>query len=56
MTEIELSWLLCKRCDVFVGYGAVGVVKEPEDRDHAWKCDHCWMCKRHRDEIRVDPR
>lgn len=42
---------LCRRCDVFIGWGGAGVVIKPEDRDEAWLSSHCWMCGRSRDEI-----
>lgn len=43
--------LLCKRCDVFVGYGAIGVVRVPEDHNNQWRLNHCWVCGRSRKEI-----
>lgn len=45
--------LLCRRCDVFVGYGAAGVVERPTGtaRDVQWLKSHCWMCERSREEI-----
>jgi flavin-dependent thymidylate synthase len=45
--------LLCKKCDVYVGFAAEGVVKRrPEGRDHGWLASHCWVCGRSREEIR----
>jgi hypothetical protein len=40
--------LYCRRCDVFAGFGAVGVVKPPADRadDYVWLSSHCWVCGR----------
>lgn len=48
---------LCKYCDVFVGFGAIGVAEPPEEHkdDREWLADHCWVCKRSRAEINVDP-
>lgn len=45
--------LLCRLCDVFVGYGAAGVARPPEEHagDPVWLADHCWVCGRSRDEI-----
>lgn len=48
--------LLCKKCDVFVGYGAASVVKAPEDKSSEWLRDHCWVCHRSREEVERDPR
>jgi thymidylate synthase ThyX len=49
--------LLCKKCDVFIGYGAVGVAKPPVEHqdDAAWLIDHCWVCLRSRAEVLVNP-
>lgn len=43
----------CRRCDVFVGAGAAGVAKPPEEHadDPAWLADHCWVCSRSSAEI-----
>lgn len=41
---------LCKRCDVFIGYGGVGVVAMPM-KSSEWLKSHCWMCGRSREEI-----
>jgi hypothetical protein len=43
--------LLCKRCDVFVGFAAEGVVKRPEGKDSMWLRTHCWVCHRSGPEI-----
>lgn len=43
--------LICRKDDVYVGYAALGVVKEPLDQTTEWKKDHCWVCHRSRDEI-----
>lgn len=48
--------LLCRRCDIFVGFAAAGHAMPPattvtgSDRT-AWLDDHCWLCHRSRDEI-----
>lgn len=47
--------LLCKRCDVFVGFGAMGVVREPVDIPEAELGDRCWVCKRTRAQVEADP-
>lgn len=46
---------LCQKCDVYVGYGALGVVSMPKDRDRRWLVSHCWMCKRSAVEVAADP-
>ena len=46
--------LLCRKCDVFVGYGGAGVVMPP-DESPEWLASHCWMCKRSADEVAADP-
>jgi flavin-dependent thymidylate synthase len=43
--------LLCKKCDVFVGFGALGVAKQPDDKSAGWLESHCWVCGRSREEI-----
>ena len=47
--------LLCKNCDVYVGYGAVGVVTQPKGKSHEWLSSHCWMCKRDAATVRKHP-
>lgn len=47
--------LLCRHCDVYVGYAGAGVASAPEGRDRAWLAAHCWVCHRHADEVRADP-
>lgn len=42
---------LCRRCDVYIGYGAAGVVRKPEGRDEAWLSTHCWVCGRSAQEV-----
>ena len=37
--------LLCRDCDVFVGYSAFGVVRMP-DQLPTWLFTHCWLCSR----------
>ncbi len=37
--------LLCRDCDVFVGWAAAGVVRMPE-QPSAWLVAHCWLCAR----------
>jgi hypothetical protein len=44
---------LCRHCDVFVGFGGAGVVKQPEGKTMEWLASHCWVCRRSRDEIRA---
>jgi flavin-dependent thymidylate synthase len=46
--------LLCKRCDVYVGFAAEGVAKRPVGRDDAWLASHCWICLRSGPEIAAD--
>jgi thymidylate synthase (FAD) len=50
--------LLCQGCDVFVGFGAVGVASPPEDKkdDMEWLKDHCWVCRRSREQVESNPR
>lgn len=47
------SYGYCRRDDVFVGFGAAGVITPPPEHetDQAWLAGHCWVCKRSRDEI-----
>lgn len=50
------GYLLCRRCDIFVGFAATGRVVPPEidltgKNRTTWLEDHCWMCHRSRDEI-----
>jgi thymidylate synthase ThyX len=49
--------LLCKKCDVFVGYDAAGVATIPAEHnlDPVWCRDHCWVCGRSRAEVEADP-
>lgn len=49
-----MARLLCKRCDVFVGYGGLGVVKKPEDvaSDELFRI--CWVCRRQAEEIAAE--
>jgi len=44
---------LCRRCDVFVGYFALGVAVPPAEHadDEEWLRSHCWVCRRSRAEI-----
>lgn len=46
---------LCRKCDVFIGYGALGVAKPPDEHadDREWLWSHCWVCCRSRDEIQA---
>lgn len=37
--------LLCRPCDAFVGYGASGVARRP-DEPAGWLESHCWVCGR----------
>ena len=34
----------CSRCDLFTGYGALGVFLPPEGKDEEWLRSHCWCC------------
>lgn len=43
--------LLCKHCDVYVGWGGVGVVKIPQRIPKHLLDDICWCCGRSREEI-----
>jgi hypothetical protein len=43
---------LCRRCDVYIGYGGVGVARRPEGKSPEWLAEHCWVCHRSREEIR----
>lgn len=46
--------LLCKRCDVYVGFAGAGIVKKPLGRSVEWLENHCWVCGRSREEITED--
>lgn len=48
--------LVCKKCDIIVGYGALGVAKIPEGETELWLQNHCWICRRSREEIEINPR
>ena len=37
--------LLCRDCDVFVGYGAIGTARMPKQSSD-WLTVHCWVCER----------
>lgn len=43
--------LLCKRCDVYVGFGALGVAKPPLDVPNDQLNHVCWVCRRTASEI-----
>jgi len=45
---------LCHRCDLFVGYGALGICRPPLNRDREWLADHCWICFRSRMAIQAE--
>jgi flavin-dependent thymidylate synthase len=49
--------LLCKKCDVFVGFDADGIARRPEEHkdDKEWLATHCWVCGRSREEIEANP-
>lgn len=51
MNDVDLLNAYCRRDDVFIGFGALGVVRQPEDRDYEWLNTHCWVCGRSADEI-----
>lgn len=47
--------LLCKRCDVYVGFGAVGVVEPPQGvTDPDQLNNMCWVCRRTGAEIAAE--
>ena len=48
-TEAPRS-VLCKRCDIYVGFQAAGLVDQPEEDDE-WLEHHCWRCGRSREEL-----
>lgn len=37
----------CRHCDLFTGYGAVGIIRAPQahERDPDWLGSHCWSCE-----------
>jgi hypothetical protein len=43
---------ICRKCDLYVGYGGAGVFKPPPDKDPKWLASHCWSCGRSNEEIR----
>ena len=49
------STILCRKCDVYVGFGGAGVVQPPANMSAEWLRSHCWMCKRTADEVAADP-
>lgn len=38
--------MLCKACDVFIGYGAAGVARKPDDVPADQLDRICWVCRR----------
>lgn len=50
--------MICKHCDVGVGYEGAGVARKPEDRvdDETWLREHCWVCGRSRKQIEREQR
>lgn len=46
--------LLCKKCDVYVGFGAAGIAKQPKGKNELWLDTHCWICERSEVEIAGD--
>jgi thymidylate synthase (FAD) len=48
--------LLCQKCDVYVGFSALGVALQPEHKSQEWLRDHCWVCGRSREEVAANPR
>jgi hypothetical protein len=48
--------VICKRCDLYVGYGAVGRMEPPAGTSTTWRTEHCWNCHRSLQEILSDPR
>jgi hypothetical protein len=46
----------CRRCDLFIGFGAAGVAIPPpeHDTDITWLETHCWICRRTAEEITAD--
>lgn len=47
--------LVCKKCDVYVGFGGAGVIKKPENKTVEWLATHCWCCGRSVSEVERDP-
>jgi flavin-dependent thymidylate synthase len=47
--------LLCKKCDVFVGFDGANVAKIPDDVPREKLNDICWICRRTRAEVFADP-
>jgi flavin-dependent thymidylate synthase len=47
--------LLCKKCDVYVGFDGANVAKIPEDVPREKLNDICWICRRTRVEVLADP-
>jgi hypothetical protein len=50
LVPIDDDALLCRKCDVFVGFGGAGVARVP-DVPPAQLDEVCWICLRSRDEI-----
>ena len=48
--------LICRRCDIPVGYLATGVARPPDDRadDPDWLATHCWVCGEAEAEVRAE--
>jgi hypothetical protein len=41
----------CRRCDLFIGYGALRVYRPPAEPWPGWRDYHCWSCRRSDVEI-----
>jgi hypothetical protein len=46
----------CRRCDLFIGFGAAGIAHPPAEHetDIGWLETHCWICRRTAQEIAAD--
>lgn len=50
-----METLLCKRCDVYVGWAGSAVARRPEGVPDEDLDNICWICLRPREEVRRDP-
>lgn len=53
---IATNSILCKRCDIWVGFGAAGIFVAPTNKSYDWLTGHCWSCGRSRADVIADPR
>jgi len=44
----------CRRCDLYAGYGALGVYSQPEQPPE-WLATHCWCCGTHISQLQDEP-